>query len=64
MNSRIDILTSIAFENHARILGEARIWQALGRGKVWQDVQVERRTETASRSSAGEARQSLARTRP
>lgn len=64
MNPRIDILASIAAESQARILGEARIWQALACGKVWQDVAVERRTESSSRTGAGELRRSLARIRP
>jgi hypothetical protein len=64
MNPRIDVLTSIAAESQARILGEARIWQALARGKVWQDVQVDRRPESPSRTDAGDLRRSLARIRP
>jgi len=64
MNPRIDVLSSIAAESQARILSEARIWQALGRGKAWQDVQVERRTESPSRTDAGDLRGSLARIRP
>lgn len=46
MNPRIDLLTLIAAESHARILSEARIWQALGRSKVWQDVQVGQHVES------------------
>lgn len=64
MNTRIDLLTSIAADAQARILGHSRVTQSLRRANISGVRAVEVRPESARWTRASELRPSLSRSRP